>query len=50
MKNRTFSTEKLAKSIKALIEAAGLKNAEVYKDIHMSPSAYYGTIAFKQTI
>ena len=50
MKNREFSTEKLAASINALIKAAGLRNSEVCKDIHMCPSYYYKCLRFEQTI
>lgn len=50
MKDRNFSTEKLAKSIKVLVKAAGISNTVVYKEIHMSPSYYYKVIGFEQTI
>lgn len=50
MKNRNFSTKKLAESVKELIAAAGLKNKEVYTDTHISPAYYYKTLNSKQTI
>ena len=50
MKNRVFSTEKLAAGIKALIKAAGLKDYEVYGDIHMSPSYFHKVLNCEQTI
>lgn len=50
MKDRKFSTEKLAKSIKTLVKAAGLSNTVAYKELHMSPSYYYKVMDFQQTI
>lgn len=50
MKNRIFSTEKLAESVKELIKAADLKNEEVYTDTHISPAYYYKALNSKQTI
>lgn len=50
MKNRKFSTEKLAASIKALVKVTGLRNSEVCKAVHMSPSSYYKTLNAEQTI
>lgn len=50
MKNRQFSTVKLAASIKVLITAAGLRNSDVCKGVHMSPSCYYKTLKAEQTI
>lgn len=50
MKNRIFSTEKLAESVKELVKAAGLKNEGVCEDTHMGPSYYYKTLNSQQTI
>lgn len=50
MKDRDFSTKKLAESIKALREASGVNVKEFCKDIHMTERSYYSALNGKQTI
>lgn len=50
MKNRNFSTVKLARSIKALRMAEGVNVKEFYKSIHMTARNYYSVLTGEQTI
>ena len=48
MKDRNFSTKKLAESIKVLRKASGVK--EFCKSIHMTERSYYSALKSKLTI
>ncbi len=50
MKDRDFSTKKLAESIKALREASGVKVKEFCKAIHMTEHSYYSALKGKAII
>lgn len=50
MKDRDFSTKKLAASIKALRRASGVNVKEFCKDIHMTERSYYSALNGKLTI
>lgn len=49
MKNRVFSTERLAQSIKALVDASGV-GSRLYMALHMKPAYYAQVINGEQTI
>lgn len=49
MKNRDFSTKKLAESIKALRKASGVNVKEFCKAIRMTERSYYNTLNSKLT-
>ena len=44
MKDRDFSTKKLAGSIKALRKAGGVNVKEFCKSIHMTERSYYNAV------
>ena len=50
MKDREFSTKKLAESIKVLRKASGVNVKEFCKSIHMKESSYYSALKSKLTI
>lgn len=50
MKDREFSTKKLAESIKVLRKACGVNVKEFYKSIHMTERSYYSALKSKLTI
>lgn len=50
MKDRDFSTKKLAESIKALREASGVKVKEFCESIQMTERSYYKALNGKLTI
>lgn len=50
MKDRDFSTKKLAASIKALREASDVNVKEFCKAIHMTEHSYYSALNGKVTI
>lgn len=50
MKDRDFSTKKLAESIKALRRACGVNVKEFCKDIHMTEHSYYSALNGKVII
>ena len=50
MKDRDFSTEKLAESIKTLRKAGGVNVKELCKSIHMTERSYYRALNSKVTI
>ena len=50
MKDRNFSTKKLADSIKALRKASGVNVKEFCKSIHMTDRSYYRALNGKLTI
>lgn len=49
MKDREFSTKKLAESIKALRKASGVNVKEFCKSIHMTERSYYSALKSKLT-
>lgn len=49
MKDRDFSTKKLAESIKALRKASGVNVKEFCKSIHMTERSYYSALKSKLT-
>ncbi|MDE5678406.1 hypothetical protein [Phocaeicola sp.] len=50
MKDRDFSTEKLAASIKKLRKDSGVNVKEFCKSIHMTERSYYRALNSKQII
>ena len=50
MKDREFSTKKLAGSIKALRKASGVNVKEFCKFIHMTERSYYSALNGKKVI
>ena len=50
MKDRNFSTKKLAESIKVLRKASGANVKEFCKSIHMTERSYYSALKSKLTI
>lgn len=50
MKDREFSTKKLAESIKVLRKASGVNVKEFCKSIHMTERSYYSALKSKLTI
>ena len=50
MKDRDFSTEKLAESIKTLRKAGGVNVKELCKSINMTERSYYRALNSKVTI
>lgn len=50
MKDRDFSTKRLAESIKALRKASGVNVKEFCKDIHMTEHSYYNALNGKLII
>lgn len=50
MKDRNFSTKKLAESIKVLRKASGVNVKEFCKSIHMTERSYYSALKSKLTI
>lgn len=50
MKDREFSTKKLAESIKILRKASGVNVKEFCKSIHMTDRSYYSALNGKLTI
>lgn len=50
MKDRDFSTKKLAASIKALRRASGVNVKEFCKSTHMTERSYYSALNGKLTI
>ena len=49
MKDRNFSTKKLAESIKVLRKASGVNVKEFCKSIHMTERSYYSALKSKLT-